>query len=337
MAGVITAAFLLAPVQVHADAAAAPDRAALIRIDAHNLIQWGIAKGYLSEAPSDQRISEREAIERFSQEGRAASGLNRFGRAERTSSFTSGDLVKLAYEACEGVPAREVTTSQLRTWGNQQGFFNVSVCNFAAPATRYQLMDVLYHLSNAGAEVKQGVMRAPYFNQVLGYYTGRNPQFAHSEWGNATFSINGHTLGVAGCGFAVTAMAISYCLDRIVAPTEFMENGQYTGDGAQHSIGVVTAQSYNLPVTRTQDFGQALAALRRGYPVMVIERGPSFWSQNGHYILMVGALPDGTIATYNPGLIEQTYLTNGKLSFDTAKITDTEAEDGAYTIFGLSE
>lgn len=310
--------------------------AAIARVDRNNMLQWGIEKGYLAETPKDSTVTEVEAKRRFYEEGRAANGMNRFIRADRTGTFTVGDLIGLAYEACEGVSAKEVTSGQLRTWANQQGFRSVPLCNFGASATRCMLVDVLYHMSPDGAEVAKGVLRAPYFNQVLGYYIGKNGDiWHHGEWGTTQFSLNGHTLGVAGCGFTVTAMALSYYLGRIVPPVEFMENGQYTGDGAQHSVGEVTAREYGVPVHRTGDISEALVALRQGYPVMCLQKGPSFWSQNGHYILLVGEMADGTIATSNPGLIEQTYRTNGGISYETAKITDTQAEDAAYTIFGI--
>ncbi|MEE3420582.1 MAG: C39 family peptidase [Lachnospiraceae bacterium] len=336
MAGILLFTSLLAPVTARADETGGLDAATLARIDRHNLIQWGMQKSYLPENPSDHTIVEWEARDRFAKEGRACNGMSRFAAFESMHAFTVGDLIGMAFESVEGVSRKEVTSGPLRSWANQQGFRSLNLCNLDALATRYDLMDVLYHLSADGAEVDKGVLRAPYFNQVLGYYIGKEGDiWHHGEWGDTTFKINGHTLGVAGCGFTVTAMALSYCLDRIVAPTEYMENGQYTGDGAQHSVGEFTARQYGLPVTRTNDWGAALAALRQGYPVMALESGPSFWSQNGHYILMVGALSDGTIAVYNPGLIEQTYRTNGGISYETSKITDTQAQDGAYTIFGL--
>ena len=179
-----------------------------------------------------------------------------------------------------------------------------------------------------------GVMMVPYFNQGAGYYLG-NGQWTCQDWPSITFNVNGHTMQEAGCGFFSTAMALSYLKQRIVAPVEFKENGQYIADeGSAVTVGVATAETYGVHAYFTSDINEVIEALRNGHPVMA-HVGPSVFTGGGHYILLVGYTREGKFAVNDPGHKDNTYFYNG-VTFDANTIlgaTSSKDSATAFTIF----
>ena len=177
-----------------------------------------------------------------------------------------------------------------------------------------------------------GVMCVPYYNQGAGYWL--NGSWACTDWPDVTFNVNGHTMHQAGCGFFSTAMAMSYVKQTIIAPVDFKENGQYiAGDGSAVTVGVESAKMYGISAYITSDFSEVLAALQTGHPVME-HVGPSVFTNGGHYILLVGMLPDGTIAVNDPGHCANSYWYNG-ISFSQQTIMNAAKDwSTAFTIFG---
>ena len=177
-----------------------------------------------------------------------------------------------------------------------------------------------------------GVMIVPYYNQSRGYLV--NGTWMYTEWPHVSFNVNGHTMSQAGCGFFSTAMALSYILQRVVAPIDFKENGQYiAGGGSAVTVGVTSASMYRVPAYLTSDIGEVLTALRNGQPVMEHVGSPPF-TLNGHYILLVGVLPDGTIAVNDPGHVENSYWYCG-VSFPLETIVGCMKDPStAFTVFG---
>jgi hypothetical protein len=156
-----------------------------------------------------------------------------------------------------------------------------------------------------------GVMMVPYFNQGAGYYLG-NGEWTCTDWPDATFNVNGHTMHAAGCGFFSTAMALSYLKQTIISPVEFKENGQYiSGSGSAVTIGIATAESYGVHAYFTSDINDVIEALKNGHPVLA-HVGPSVFTDNGHYILLVGYV-NGLFAVNDPGHCSNTYFYNGTL------------------------
>ena len=177
-----------------------------------------------------------------------------------------------------------------------------------------------------------GVMMVPCFNQGAGYFV--NGTWMYTEWPGVSFNVNGHTMSQAGCGFFSTAMALSYVLQRIVAPIDFKENGQYiAGGGSAVTVGVASASMYHVPAYMTSDINEVLMALRNGQPVMEHVGSPPF-TNGGHYILLVGVLPDGTIAVNDPGHVENSYWYCG-VSFPIETIMRCVKDPStAFTVFG---
>ena len=189
-----------------------------------------------------------------------------------------------------------------------------------------------YRFSKDRPKDANGIMMVPYYNQGLGYFV--NGTWLFTEWPGVTFDVNGHTMHEAGCGFFATAMALSYVMQRIVSPVEFKENGQYIADqGAAFTVGTVTAADYGVDAYITGDINEVLMALRNGQPVMEHVGAPPF-TNYGHYILLVGVLPDGTIAVNDPGHKDNTYWYCG-VSWPVDVITSCAKEPAtAFTVFG---
>ena len=177
---------------------------------------------------------------------------------------------------------------------------------------------------------QNGVMLVPYYNQGSGYYEDGN--WTHTDWPSTCF-YNGRTLQQVGCGFTAVAMALSYCLQDMVAPTDLMNGPDYNGNGADGTVGVNAAAAYGVPAYQTGDFDTAISELRDGHPVMVFV-GQSAFTNGTHYILLVGILPDGSIAVSDPGKYWNSYFVAG-VSFSPDYIRQAAiGGSGTYTIFG---
>ena len=177
-----------------------------------------------------------------------------------------------------------------------------------------------------------GIMSVPYFNQGAGFY--ENGEWTYTEWPNVWFNVNGHTMHQAGCGFFSTAMALSYVKQELIAPVDFKENGEYIADnGSAVTVGVHSAAMYGIPAYLTGDWKTVLSALINGHPVME-HVGPSVFTSGGHYILLIGVLPDGRIAVNDPGHKDNTYTYCGAVF--SQDIIQAAAKGGnlAYTVFG---
>ena len=191
-----------------------------------------------------------------------------------------------------------------------------------------------FYLAEAGTdEMTEGLMRMPLIYQGIGFWDG--DEWRHIEWATAEFAINHHTMSEAGCGFCAASMAMSYLKGYVIPPTEFMENGQYTGSGAAHTVGVVSAEGYGIPAHRTGDIEEVRQALRDGLPVMALEKGNTQWAVTGHFILLGGIARDGRIAVYNPGgTVHCQYDAVDYGLYQENEITDTVNGEIPYTIFG---
>ncbi len=171
----------------------------------------------------------------------------------------------------------------------------------------------------------------PYFNQGLGYWDGL--KWMNTDWPNETFSLNGHTMHEAGCGFFAAAMAISYFRQEIVPPVDFMENGQYIGDGSAVTVSLESAGMYEVPAVITGSWEEAYAALQAGHLVME-NVGPGVFARYGHFIMLTGILDDGKIVINDPGNEYHTYWYNWE-TFDAETCRDNRHDNyTAFTIFG---
>ena len=175
-----------------------------------------------------------------------------------------------------------------------------------------------------------GVMMVPYFNQCYGYF--KDGEWTCTDWPGTTF-YDGQTLAALGCGFTATAMALSYLGGEIVPPTDLMGLSDYNRMGANGTIGVHAASLYGFDAYRTGDFGEAIQQLKAGHPIMVYV-GQSVFTSGTHYILLVGVLPDGTIAVNDPSKTYNSYFYCG-VTFDPETVyAAAMSGPDVYTVFG---
>lgn len=243
-------------------------------------------------------------------------------------------LLKITYLLSEAPDASEdsVSDTTLKNW-SQAVRIETSAPKLNAKPSAEEIIRCMYYIDGGKHELNQLEQRYPFFYQGAGFYDGAS--WRHFDWQHAKFSINGHEMWEAGCGFVATAMALSYLSGKIIGPVDFMENGEYTGDGAAHTVGVNSAAQYGIKAHRTSDWSEVEQALRDGLPVMVLETGPSMWAKTGHYILVSGLTPDGKVTVYNPGGdVHFQYNAEDYGLYTPEQIYSTAYADMPYTIFG---
>ncbi|GEM_PF-4780058 len=305
-------------------AAYSPD---LIR---RNSISWGIQNGLIAEDMKDSSVTRQWVKDWCAGQGFSFPDLETGDPGEILPTRT---LLKLTYSRVQdpSFPLEAISDQTLTAWAQAVRLTDTAP-DLSAPASAKLAARCLYYLEDGKYELENGLMRLMQFYQGLGFWDGRT--WRHKEWPVTTFAINGHVMNDAGCGFFATAMALSYLSERFISPIEFKENGEYTGNGAAHTIGVNTAAQYGIPAHRTADWKEAKEALRDGLPVMVLE-GPGMWAKTGHFILLAGILPDGTLAVYNPGGDPHTQYNPQDYGFYTEdQINGTANPELTYTIFG---
>lgn len=186
----------------------------------------------------------------------------------------------------------------------------------------------LYNETASGQGIVNGIIQVPYINQGSsgGLYDFKTKKYTHNEWVHYRFKCNGHTITQAGCGQCATAMAVSYCTGKMIAPSSFAK--WYTGNGTSSDVGVGGAAKYGVSASQTTDFNKVVSALKRGCPVMSLQ-GRGKFTRGGHYILLVGC-KGGKIAVNDSGGQARTTRVSGKW-FSQKDVTCSAK--GAYTIF----
>lgn len=108
----------------------------------------------------------------------------------------------------------------------------------------------------------------------------------------------------SGCGAVCIAMAANYLTGQYVSPETLFrwacENDYYQGDGLSHEALSAMAASLGLDGQWIANEREpVLAALKAGCPV-VAHMGKGTFTKGGHYILLRGVAPDGTIYVNDP-------------------------------------
>lgn len=248
--------------------------------------------------------------------------------------ITVRTLLKLTYLLAEApdYPEDQVSDATLKNWSRAVRI-ETGEAQLDTEASVQEIIRCMYYIDHGKHELNELEQRYPFFYQGAGFYDGAS--WRHFDWQHAKFSINGHEMWEAGCGFVATAMALSYLSGKIIGPVDFMENGEYTGDGAAHTVGVNSAAQYGITAHRTSDWSEVESALRDGLPVMVLETGPSMWAKTGHYILVSGLTPEGKVTVYNPGGdVHFQYNAEDYGTYTPEQIYATANPDLPYTIFG---
>ena len=195
---------------------------------------------------------------------------------------------------------------------------------------------------------ENGIPQVPYIHQGFGVYDFTANSYTHTEILSHSFP-DGCTFSAGACGYCCSAMAVSYIAGHLVLPTDFEEGGSWMGTwlgAATHDVGKKAAARYGIETRQTQSIDDAYQELKNGNLVMVIEQGggvpgvPSFqgvpdggWTADGHFILMIGVLPDGSIAVNDSASTQRTYWFNGKKGWTKEQISLRASGSPTYTIF----
>lgn len=175
------------------------------------------------------------------------------------------------------------------------------------------------------AEPVEGLVLAPmsqfardYELKALIYPDGgmRIPALIQHDYKTPVATLNGRNISVwtSGCGADVISMVVSglagrndqtpYTLFRWAA-----ERGLYKGSGLEHDALTQMASLYGVRGRWIEPDAEAiLEALNAGCPV-VAHMGKGVFTANGHYILLRGVAPDGTIYVNDPAELEHCYAT----------------------------
>lgn len=172
----------------------------------------------------------------------------------------------------------------------------------------------------------QGLVLAPmsilsrdYRLTSLNYPEGgmRIPALIQHDYKTPVATLNGREISVwtSGCGADAVSMVVSYLTgeDEQTPYTLFRwaaENGLYRGSGLDHAALTKMAALYGVRGRWIKpDKDAILEALNSGCPV-IAHMGPGTFTANGHYIVLRGVAPDGTIYVNDPATLdhcEQTY------------------------------
>lgn len=296
-----------------------------------NAVTWAIQNDYYNEDGTPQSITSQKITDTLAAKNAAVPVKD---TGDPAGLMPARTLLKITYILTDGqeFSEEEVSDETLESWSQAVRIADSEPDPDAGPSAE-MIIRAMYYIDGGEHELNELEQRYPFFYQGAGFYDGIN--WRHLEWQHAKFSINGHEMWEAGCGFAATAMALSYLSGRIIAPVDFMENGEYTGNGAAHTVGVNSAAQYGITAHRTSDWSEVESALRDGFPVMVLETGPSMWAKTGHYILLSGLTPEGSVTVYNPGGDFHTqYSAEDYGTYTPEEIYATANPELPYTIFG---
>lgn len=296
-----------------------------------NSVVWAIQNYFYNEDGTPQNLNTKRITGILAAKNRTVPVSD---TGDPSGMMSVRILLKMTYMLTESseLSEEEISDATLRNWSKSVRI-EPGDPGLDAKASPEEVIRCLYYIDNGKHELTELEQRYPFFYQGAGFFDGKS--WRHFNWQHAKFSINGHEMWEAGCGFVATAMALSYLSGKIIGPVDFMENGEYTGDGAAHTVGVNSAAQYGIAAHRTGDWNEAESALRDGLPVMVLETGPSMWAKSGHYILVSGLTPEGKVTVYNPGGdVHFQYNAEDYGLYTPEQIYSTANPELPYTIFG---
>ena len=137
----------------------------------------------------------------------------------------------------------------------------------------------------------------------------------------------GTTFADSGCGLAALSTALSYYTGEFVDPIELNNECHIvqSSAGSNHNGAQVAGAKYGIDTKSVGSWSDAMQALEDGNFVWALMTsatcpglaqycGSNQWTSGGHYILLIGILPDGTIAVSDSGKNAYTasYWINGK-------------------------
>ena len=197
-------------------------------------------------------------------------------------------------------------------------------------------------------EPEKGLVLAPmsvvsrdYKLKALTYPEGgmRIPALIQHDYKTPVATLNGREVSVwtSGCGANAVSMVVSYLTgENDQTPYTLFrwaaENGLYWGSGLDHAALTKMAALYGVRGRWIKpDKDAILAALNAGQPV-IAHMGRGTFTDNGHYIVLRGVAPDGTIYVNDPATLDRSKET---YSLDLI-IEESKSEDPFMILTGPS-
>ncbi len=144
----------------------------------------------------------------------------------------------------------------------------------------------------------------------------RMPALIQRDYKTVVATLNGRDISVwtSGCGAVAVSMVVS-CLTGVNDQTPYTlfrwaaEHGLYRGYGLEHEALTRLASLYGVDGKWIEpDEAAILAALEAGSPV-IAHMGRGTFTDNGHYIVLRGVAPDGSIYVNDPATLDHCFQT----------------------------
>lgn len=144
----------------------------------------------------------------------------------------------------------------------------------------------------------------------------RMPALIQHDYKTVVATLSGRDISVwtSGCGAVAVSMVVS-CLTGVDDQTPYTlfrwaaEHGLYKGYGLEHEALTKLASLYGVSAKWIKpDADTILASLKAGSPV-IAHMGRGTFTANGHYIVLRGIAPDGTIYVNDPATLDNCFQT----------------------------
>lgn len=145
----------------------------------------------------------------------------------------------------------------------------------------------------------------------------RIPALIQHDYKTPVATIGGRDVSVwtSGCGADAISMVVVFFTGNLKQTPYTLfrwaaEHGLYKGSGLEHEALTSLASLYGIRGRWIAPDAEAiLAALNAGQPVIAHMGRGTFTTGSGHYIVLRGVAPDGTIYVNDPAVLENCFLT----------------------------
>jgi hypothetical protein len=293
------------------EAGAQPDAVAQAAVDEQNTQPEAAAQPEATEQP--------EIVEQIETTGLAAS----IAQPEITAQpeATLEPVVTPQPEATPQSTDQPLVEDLLQS--NEAGFIVTANAVLASPGVLPKVSDppvlpedtqapaalTLAPMSVLARDYRQGASIVPYGGMPI-------PALIQHDYKTPVATLYGRDISVwtSGCGADTVSMVVDYLTGETKQTPYTLfrwaaENGLYKGSGLDHDALTAMASLYGVSSRWiAPDENAILGALSAGHPV-IAHMGPGAFTNNGHYIVLRGVAPDGTIYVNDPAKLENCYQT----------------------------
>jgi len=193
-----------------------------------------------------------------------------------------------------GNPLKPTETSYKYTSADITSFLSAivshsnSLVNQIGNGSKSSIPEELTSTNLTAADGTYSIENFPYYNQ------GDYPNTSYADG----------TIASSGCGTTSMAMVASYLTGKVVDPettAAWSVAHGYAGGGT--SGGFFPAFSKEIGISCEEiaiDANKIVSELAEGHPIVVLVRGPGYFTNGGHYIVLTGITEDGLITIADP-------------------------------------